>query len=72
MPLEMDNGWNEIVFNLEEYTEKAFGSKFVHCERVQINANCRLARVYFNDSVKSEDEIPAEYKLFMRVQTFKC
>lgn len=29
MPLEMDDGWNEIVFNLDEYCEKAFGTKFV-------------------------------------------
>lgn len=39
---------------------------------MQIHANCRLARIYFNDKVKTEDEIPADYKLFMRVQTFKC
>jgi len=43
----------------------------VECQKVQIHANCRLARIYFNDKVKSEDEIPADYKLFMRVQSFK-
>lgn len=71
MPLELDNGWNEIVFNLEEYCEKAFGTKYVQCQRIQINANCRIARIYFNDTVKSEDEIPADYKLFMRVHSLK-
>lgn len=72
MPLELDDGWNEIVFNLDDYCEKAFGSRFVECQKVQVHANCRLARIYFNDKVKTEDEIPAEYKLFMRVQSFKC
>lgn len=56
------------MFNLGEYCDKAFGSQFVECQRVQINANCRVARLYFNDTVKDEDSIPAEYKLFMRVQ----
>lgn len=67
----MDDGWNEIVFNLDEYCEKAFGTKFVECQRLVINANCRVVRVYFNDTVKTEDEIPPEYKLFMRVHPFK-
>lgn len=71
MPLELDNGWNEIVFNLEEYCEKAFGTKYVQCQRIQINANCRIARIYFNDTVKSVEEIPADYKLFMRVHSVK-
>jgi hypothetical protein len=71
MPLELDEGWNEIVFNLEEYCEKAFGSHFSECQRIVLNANCRIARVYFNDVVKQEEEIPPEYKLFMRVQTYK-
>ena len=72
MPLELDEGWNEIVFNMDDYCSKAFGSRYVECQKVQVNANCRLARIYFNDRVKNEDEIPADYKLFMRVQTFKC
>lgn len=59
------------MFNLEEYCKKAFGTKFVQCQRVQINANCRIARIYFNDCVKDEDEIPPAYKLFMRVNSFK-
>ena len=55
MPLELDEGWNEIVFNLEDYCEKAFASKFVECQKVQVHANCRLARIYFNDRPKPED-----------------
>ena len=72
MPLELEEGWNEIVFDLEDYCQKAFGSQFVECQRVQVHANCRLARLYFNDAPKAEDDIPADYKLFMRVQSFKC
>ena len=41
------------MFNMEDYCGKAFGSKFVECQNVQVHANCRLARVYFNDRVKN-------------------
>jgi hypothetical protein len=70
MPLKLDNGWNEIQFNLQDFCQKAFGTNFVHCCRVKIYANCRIARVYFNDRVYSEEEIPTEYKLFLRVQPY--
>lgn len=70
MPLKLDNGWNEIQFNLEDFCQKAFGTNFVQVCRVKIFANCRVARVYFNDRVYPEEEIPTEYKLFLRVQPY--
>ena len=36
--------------------------------RVQIHANCRIRRVYFSDRLYSEDELPAEFKLFLPIQ----
>lgn len=36
--------------------------------RVQIHANCRIRRVYFSDRLYSEDELPAEFKLYLPVQ----
>ncbi len=39
------------------------------CPRVfQIHANCRIRRVYFSDRLYSEDELPAEFKLYLPVQ----
>ena len=35
---------------------------------VQIHANCRIRRVYFSDRLYSEDELPAEFKLYLPVQ----
>ena len=32
---------------------------------VQIHANCRIRRVYFSDRLYSEDELPAEFKLYL-------
>jgi hypothetical protein len=34
---------------------------------VQIHANCRIRRVYFSDRLYSEDELPAEFKLYLPV-----
>ncbi|XP_015223783.1 cilia- and flagella-associated protein 20-like isoform X2 [Lepisosteus oculatus] len=35
----------------------------------QIHANCRTRRVYFSDRLYSEDELPAEFKLYLPVQS---
>lgn len=38
------------------------------CFDSQIHANCRIRRVYFSDRLYSEDELPAEFKLYLPVQ----
>ena len=40
--------------------------------RSQIHANCRIRRVYFSDRLYSEDELPAEFKLYLPVQNQKA
>ncbi|TSQ35268.1 Alpha-2 adrenergic receptor [Bagarius yarrelli] len=64
MPLRLDEGWNQIQFNLSDFTRRAYGTSYVETLRVQIHANCRIRRVYFSDRLYSEDELPAEYKLY--------
>jgi hypothetical protein len=39
-----------------------------HAYCLQIHANCRIRRVYFSDRLYSEDELPAEFKLYLPVQ----
>lgn len=39
------------------------------CFDSQIHANCRIRRVYFSDRLYSEDELPAEFKLYLPVQS---
>ena len=39
---------------------------------LQIHANCRIRRVYFSDRLYSEDELPAEFKLYLPVQNKKA
>ena len=46
----------------QKFLQKFFKNFF------QIHANCRIRRVYFSDRLYSEDELPAEFKLYLPVQ----
>lgn len=68
MPMRLDDGWNQIQFNLSDFTRRAYGTNYIETLRVEIHANCRIRRVYFSDRLYSEDELPAEFKLYLPVQ----
>merc|ERR1712086_714774 len=68
MPMRLDEGWNQIQFNLSDFTRRAYGTNYIETLRVQIHANCRIRRIYFSDRLYSEDELPAEFKLFLPIQ----
>ena len=69
MPMRLDPGWNQIVFNLGDYVKRAYGTNYVETARVTVHANCRLRRIYFTDRLYAEEELPAEFKLFLPVST---
>merc|ERR1712079_10063 len=68
MPMRLDDGWNQIQFNLSDFTRRAYGTNYIETLKVQIHANCRIRRIYFSDRLYSEDELPAEFKLYLPVQ----
>ncbi|KAI6197057.1 DUF667 domain-containing protein [Aphelenchoides besseyi] len=68
MPMRLDEGWNQIQFNLADFVKRAYGSQYVETLRIQIHANCRLRRVYFADRLYAEDELPAEFKLYLPIR----
>ena len=67
MPMRLDEGWNQIQFNLSDFTRRAYGTNYLETLRVQIHANCRIRRIYFSDKLYSEQDLPAEYKLFLPI-----
>jgi len=67
MPMRLDDGWNQIQFNLSDFTRRAYGTNYIEALRVQIHANCRIRRVYFCDRLYAEAELPAEFKLYLPV-----
>eukprot|EP00249_Psilotum_nudum_P014281 c24749_g1_i4 orf=354-620(-) len=68
MPMRLDEGWNQIQFNLSDFTRRAYGTNYIETLRVQVHANCRLRRIYFCDRLYPEEEVPAEFKLFLPIQ----
>lgn len=69
MPMRLDPGWNQIIFNLGDYVKKGYGTNYSETSRVTIHANCRIRRIYFTDRIYGEDELPAEFKLFLPVSS---
>ncbi|CEP08300.1 hypothetical protein [Parasitella parasitica] len=67
MPMRLDPGWNQIIFNLGDYVKKGYGTNYSETSRVTIHANCRIRRIYFTDRIYGEDELPAEFKLFLPI-----
>jgi Protein of unknown function (DUF667) len=65
MPMKLDEGWNQIQFNLSDFTRRAYATNYVETVRVQIHANCRIRRIYFADKLYSEHDLPKEYMLFV-------
>merc|ERR1712012_1420275 len=43
MPMRLDDGWNQIQFNLSDFTRRAYGTNYIETLRVQIHANCKFA-----------------------------
>ena len=69
MPMRLDEGWNQIQFNLSDFTRRAYGTNYIETLRVQIHANCRIRRIYFSDRLYSEEELPPEFKRARPAQT---
>ncbi|KAG0313932.1 Cilia- and flagella-associated protein 20 [Linnemannia gamsii] len=68
MPLRMDPGWNQIQLNLADYVKRAYGTAYVETQRITIHASCRIRRIYFSDRLVPENELPAEFKLYLPVK----
>lgn len=53
MPLGLTPGWNQIQFNLADFTRRAYGTNYVETVRIQVHANVRIRRIYFADRFES-------------------
>ncbi|XP_076282564.1 cilia- and flagella-associated protein 20 [Lasioglossum baleicum] len=71
MPIGLSGGWNQIQFNLSDFTRRAYGTNYIETTRIQIHANCRIRRIYFADRLYTEDQLPEEFKLFLPGQQRK-
>lgn len=37
MPMKLDDGWNQIQFNLADFTRRAYGTNYIETLRVQVS-----------------------------------
>jgi hypothetical protein len=68
VPLKLEEGWNQIFFNLNDFVKRAYSTNYKETTRVQINANCRIKRVYFTDQPQNSRKIPPEFKAFVSIE----
>ena len=68
MPMRLDEGWNQIQFNRADFCRRAYGTTYVETQRVQVHCSCRVRRIYFSDRLYAEEELPAEFKLFVPIR----
>lgn len=71
MPIGLSGGWNQIQFNLSDFTKRAYGTQFLETLRVQVHANVRVRRIYFADRLYTEEELPQDYKLYLPLERKK-
>lgn len=71
MPMGMSPGWNQIQFNLADFTRRAYGSNYLETVSLQVHANVRIRRVYFTDKLYTEAELPNDYKLLGKPKDLK-
>ena len=45
----LSEGWNQIQFNLADFTRRAYGTNYVETVRVSVHANVRIRRIFFSD-----------------------
>ncbi len=63
--MRLDEGWNQIQFNLADFCRRAYGTTYVETLRIQLHCSCRVRRIYFSDRLYAEEELPPEFKLFV-------
>ncbi|EDW87980.1 cilia- and flagella-associated protein 20 [Drosophila yakuba] len=71
MPMGMSPGWNQIQFNLADFTRRAYGSNYLETVSLQLHANVRIRRIYFADKLYTEAELPNDYRLMGKPKDLK-
>lgn len=48
MPMRLDDGWNQIQFNLSDFTRRAYGTNYIETLRVQVRLPCLALKIVFS------------------------
>ena len=58
MPMRLDEGWNQIQFNLSDFTRRAYGTNYIETLRVQVR-----------DYPNSEGDYPILFRFTLIVES---
>jgi hypothetical protein len=53
MPMRLDDGWNQIQFNLSDFTRRAYGTNYIETLRVQVRLFSffmKIRKIFYIDS----------------------
>lgn len=50
--------WRYVCMDLQAFTNQAFGTKHVTTTQIRIGGNCRLLRLFFQDELYEDSELP--------------
>ncbi|KAK9693619.1 Cilia- and flagella-associated protein 20 [Basidiobolus ranarum] len=68
LPLRLDEGWNQVQFDLSDFVRRTYQTCYIETISVQIHANCYLRRVYFAEKLYAEDQLPLEFRLYSSIK----
>jgi hypothetical protein len=52
-----------VQFDLGEFLKQWYGTSYVETVGIQVNATCRVRRIYFTDTSYDENDLADEYRL---------
>ncbi|PVU88353.1 hypothetical protein BB561_005907 [Smittium simulii] len=64
MNLRLDEGWNQIIFDLDFLTQKFYNSCYKETSRIILHPNTHLRRLYFASEIVPEAQLPSELRLY--------
>ncbi|KAJ2853653.1 hypothetical protein J3B02_003043 [Coemansia erecta] len=66
VPLQLDEGWNHLTFDLEDMTSRIYGRRHCETRRITIHANVCLRLVLFSDKILPEEQLSDGLRLLSR------
>ncbi|KAJ1822165.1 hypothetical protein LPJ75_000537 [Coemansia sp. RSA 2598] len=68
IPLQLDEGWNHLTFDLGDMTSRIYGRRHCETRRVTIHANVCLRLVLFSDRIVPEEQLSEGLRLLGRAK----
>ena len=63
LPMHIGEGWQYLNLNIDDILMRCFGTNIKLCKEVVINGSCRISKVFFQEQLYSDVELPP----FLRV-----